>query len=174
MREITLTRGQIALIDDDDWDLVTQFKWRVFCPQKIAYAVSQISRAEAQGKNRTIRMHTLIAGPGLIDHRNGNGLDNRRSNLRPATTSENCINSRGWGRTYGYRGVGFQKGRWRAYIGVAGKQVTLGRYDTKEDAARAYDRAALMYYGEFAHLNFPLPVDWDRSEEVAFPDWKQP
>jgi hypothetical protein len=87
-----------------------------------------------------------------------NGLDNRRSNLRPATPSQNSGNARRPSdNTSGFKGVTFygRTGRWRAYIGGHLRQRHLGYFRTAEEAARAYDEAAIDTWGEFAHLNFP-------------------
>jgi hypothetical protein len=109
-----------------------------------------------------MRLNRVImdAPPGLlVDHRNGNTLDNRRTNLRLATCSQNRINSqRDKSKTSSrYVGVSLEKGRgkWLAYISYNGKRIHLGRFDNELDAARAYDLAAVKYHGEFARLNFP-------------------
>lgn len=109
-----------------------------------------------------IHMHRLILGldsrdTRLCDHKNGNGLDNRRANLRIATTSQNLAN-RGKTRrnTSGYKGVMWfkRKRKWYARIRVSGKSVHLGYFDDPIDAAKAYDDAALKHFGEFAKTNF--------------------
>ncbi len=93
-----------------------------------------------------------------VDHINGDGLDNRKENLRICDTSKNVINrSIGKINTSGYKGVNWRKKskKWVARIGFNNKRIYLGDFNNKEDAARAYDTAALKYYGEFAKLNFP-------------------
>jgi hypothetical protein len=92
-----------------------------------------------------------------IDHKDGNSLNNTRQNLRPCTAHFNAGNRPGWGRSSKYKGVCFDKitGRWASYIRVNGNQIHLGRFVSEEDAARAYDAAALDTFGEFARLNFP-------------------
>jgi AP2 domain/HNH endonuclease len=93
-----------------------------------------------------------------VDHINGNGLDNRRTNLRPATSAENARNRRSQrGSSSPYKGVSWIRSRrnWRANLRVGDRLIHLGSYTDPADAARAYDAAALKYFGEFARLNFP-------------------
>ncbi len=104
-------------------------------------------------------MHQLLLPDATIaDHIDGDGLNNRRSNLRPASEAQNAAHARkGKNNTSGFKGVDQNGGRssWRARILVNGKSLYLGRFSTKEEAARAYDAAALVHFGEFAILNFP-------------------
>jgi len=103
-------------------------------------------------------MHTFLTGWPMVDHRNGNGLDNRRANLRPATKSQNGANRLiAASNKSGFKGVDLKKGRWRAQIKVVGSKIHLGYFDLAEEAARAYDMAAIEAFGEFATLNFPSP-----------------
>jgi hypothetical protein len=154
--------GRVALVDDEDYELVSQYKWYVHDPEpkrpgrrRTAYATAN---AVIDGRHTTVRMHILIMGRPYIDHINHNGLDNRRRNMRPATSVQNSRNmapaSRGASR---YKGVGFHalNGRWRARIKTDLGSVSLGVFATEADAARAYDAAARKYHGEFAYLNFP-------------------
>jgi len=150
-KEIPLTKGKMAIVDDDDFEELSKYKWNLH-PK--GYGYSKIF-----GKNTL--MHRFIIGDigdSHVDHANGNGLDNRRINLRPCTRSENMANRRGCQRnnTSGYCGVAYHKkrGRWRAEIGLNGNKIFLGFYDTPEAAARAYDAAARVAFGEFAKLNF--------------------
>ena len=120
------------------------------------YAVAAYTVA---GRMRIMYMHKLITGWPRTDHKNHNGLDNRRENLRPATHTQNQQNTRprvivGTSR---YKGVCWSKRerKWRAVIKFAGVQRHLGYFADEEDAARAYDAAARKYHGEFACLNFP-------------------
>lgn len=116
-----------------------------------------------------VRLHRLIlCAPKerVVDHRNGETLDNRRSNLRLATVSQNCANCKIQAHnTSGYRGVDFPKriGKWRARIRHAKIQQHLGYFPTAGDAARAYDRKAVDLHGAFARLNFPVSLPGDQS-----------
>jgi HNH endonuclease/AP2 domain len=161
MASIILNNGMPALVDEADMDLVASIRWSASSANRIAggfYAIGWDKRLK-----RKFYMHRLIYGakPGeMVDHINGDPLDNRRANLRLCNHTQNCGNSR-WavGRS-GYRGVEFQKntGKWRAYISIKGKSVHLGSVTSKEEAARLYDAAAVGHFGEFATLNFPTVV----------------
>jgi len=150
MAEIVLTQGKVALVDEADLPLVQGYRWHAQRARARWYAIASPSR---HGK---IRMHRLILpGVALIDHRNRDGLDNRRHNLRAATESENRINQpkcRGAGR---FKGVDWDKARqcWRARVRINGRLVSLGRYAEEVEAAAAYNAAALAEWGEFAWLN---------------------
>lgn len=149
-REIPLTRGLVAIVDDADFDWLNGWNWAVAGHQLVA------GRCE----NRvTIYMHRVIlnAQPGqLVDHVNGDPRDNRRANLRICTFAENSRNARRQtGSRCRYKGVAPSGPRWTARITVDGKQVRLGGYATDEQAARAYDEAARRHHGEFACVNFP-------------------
>jgi hypothetical protein len=156
MREIPLTHGQVALVDDDDYERVSQFKWG---------AAKMNHRWIAQatvGWYKQAQMHRFILGlekgdPREVDHINRNSLDNRKSNLRIATRSQNMANRPKDRGEYSskYKGVCKVRGRWIAYIRVMGKLTYLGTHEIEEEAARAYDRAALKHFGEFAVTNFP-------------------
>lgn len=106
-----------------------------------------------------VKIHHLIVGYPkkgyVVDHINRNRLDNRRVNLRTVTASENAQNAKGQPNASGYKGVAMSRNRWRAYIKPYGKQLSLGVYATAEEAAKAYDKAAKEYWGEYAYLNFP-------------------
>jgi hypothetical protein len=157
MREITLSKGLIALIDDEDWELVSQYKWFAVKKARSFYATTKIKRG---GKHKNISMHRLImdAKPGqTVDHIDGNSQDNQKKNLRFCTNSQNHMNRH---YTYGsskYKGVSWDKynKKWCSSICYSKKHIALGRYPIEEDAARAYDDAAKKYFGEFACLNFP-------------------
>lgn len=152
---IPLTRGKVAIIDNEDAALISQYKWQADRDGRTWYARRTISLPG--GGRKTQKMHQLITGHPRTDHRNGDGLDNRRANLRRATKAQNNRNRR---KTIGYskyKGVGWHENRWCAQIKVNGKKIHLGRFISEEDAARAYDAAARREFGEFAALNFPQP-----------------
>ena len=160
MIEIPLTQGKVALIDDEDYELVSKYKW---FPQKgnnTVYLVAH-SKGVPSKERKTIRMHRLImnAQPGQkIDHVNGNGLDNRKENLRFATSQQNSQNLRRFEGVSKYKGVVYdtnpkQKNKWRARITVNKNRIHLGRFPSEREAAFAYNEAAIKYFGGFARLN---------------------
>jgi hypothetical protein len=155
MREIPLSQGLVALVDDEDYDQASMHQWYAARVNGSIYA--QRSARLPNGGQVTQKIHTHLTGWPLVDHINGNGLDNRRSNLRPATKAENNRNKRRYrNSTSGFKGVSQRgNGRWRAYIYVNGRRVGLGDHATAEAAARAYDAAAPVHHGEFARLNMP-------------------
>lgn len=158
MREIILTQGKVALVDDADYEYLNQWKWHAHKRGNTFYAVRKAPRVN--GKQSAIQMHQMIIGNGIdsIDHRDGNGLNNTRANLRLATHQQNMFNKRiHKDNTSGLKGVSWHKpsDKWQAQIGVGGKQKYLGSFATPEEAGRAYDAAALEYHGEFAYLNIP-------------------
>jgi len=157
MREIPLTRGLVALVDAADFDLVIAAgPWYAHPDRNTFYARTSYRR---DGKKRLVSMHTLVTGWGFVDHINGDGLDNRRLNLRPADNSKNQMN-RGVpsNNTSGFKGVSRNDLRWQAQISVAGRRIHLGMFATPLEAAHAYDEAALYYFAEFARPNFPQSV----------------
>lgn len=155
---VFLTKGRVALIDSADAERVLAHKWSTGVKN-----CAQRSLPKVKGQPRqTVLLHRFILGDvpkGVdVDHINGNRLDNRRCNLRKATRSQNAINRvrRDPRNTSGYRGVTFNKpwGKWVAKIGHTTGRQHLGGFQTAEEAARAYDEAALRLFGEFAQTNF--------------------
>lgn len=157
MAEITLTTGEVVLVDDEDLERVSSIRW---CPQRRKKG-GRIEYAQGWNGNRSITMHRFIlcAKPGeTIDHINGNGLDNRRSNLRFVTQQQNSLNRKSVkGTTSKFRGVCRTKGHhfWEATIYLNGERIRLGWFRDETDAAMAYDDMARQLFGEFARLNFP-------------------
>lgn len=166
-RLVPLSKGLFALVDARDLARVSRYRWHVVRRGQVSHAMRTV---KADGRKRTVFMHRwlLDAPAGLeVDHRNGNGLDNRRSNLRLATHAQNAINHRrsSPSKSSRYHGVCWNKARncWRVVI-CAGererergpaKQIYIGSFRNEVAAARAYDRAALRHHGEFAVTNFP-------------------
>lgn len=160
MAEIALSRGFVAVIDDADFEWLSQWKWSVRedgLRSKTRYAFRNISCPET-GKKTSVRMHREIIGciprGAVIDHINGDGLDNRRCNLRVATRQQNQMNRKAYG-SVPFSGVVRIGEKFRAKINIGGKATHLGMFCTAEEAAYAYDRAATTVFGEFARLNFP-------------------
>lgn len=151
MKEIKLTQGQVALIDDEDYPLVSQYKWWAHKNCRTYYAVRSIRK---NGKPSKQTMHIFLVGKGF-DHIDHNGLNNQRNNLRPATVQQNNINQRSFRGSSKYKGVCWYRrlNKWRAYIHIDNKKRHLGYFEKEEDAAKAYNRAAYATYGEFAYLN---------------------
>ena len=149
--------GRVALVDDEDYELVNQYRWHVREDARPGHRSGPYAGTclpGPGGKFVFVFMHTLVTDFPKPDHIDGNGLNNQRSNLRPATAGQNCANRRGWGRSP-YKGVTPNGRKWVARIGYDHKIRNLGNFTSEEDAARAYDAAAIELYGEFARLNFP-------------------
>jgi hypothetical protein len=145
--KIPLTQGKTALIDAADFSRVSAFRWIALRNGRNWYAMRWPG----------IYMHRLILGVREVDHINGNGLDNRRCNLRPATRSQQMQNSRKRLDTSSlYKGVYWDKtyGIWRAQIRINGRAISLGRFDNEVEAAKAYDKAAKEAFSEYARTNF--------------------
>ena len=159
MREIKLTQGQVALVDDEDYERVNQFKWSARKSGNTFYVIRNI---RVNGKRKTQLMHVFIMGDNPlkldIDHIFGDGLNNQKCNLRFCTASQNAMNAKIRKNCSSiYKGVCFHKAlqKWMAYIQINGKLTHLGLFKMEIDAARAYDIAVKIHYGEFAHPNFP-------------------
>jgi hypothetical protein len=157
LKRIELTKGYFALVDDVDYEILSYWLWHVSGSKKMKrYALRNVG-------NRGVLMHRVIMGlqfsdKEIVDHVNGNSLDNRRSNLRICNIQENSFNKK---KTHGtnsvFRGVCAMKGRvnsWVAHIGVNHQKIYLGYFNDELRAAQAYDEAAKKYHGKFAKLNF--------------------
>ncbi len=166
MREIPLTRGKIALVDNDDFEKVNQYKWCAVKHKNTFYAVRaetlrsrQETRETGLPRQKMVYMHRFIMNTpeGVeTDHINHNGLDNQKGNLRLCTTTQNLQNKVPCVGTSEYKGVYWAKWakKWMTRIQYEGKQVYLGYFDVEIDAAKAYDTKAKELFGPFAYPNF--------------------
>lgn len=157
-KEIPLTKGYVATVDAEDYEELSKRRWHVTFGggQKCPYAARMLI---VDGRRRVMRMHEFLLDipPGFeVDHINGNSLDNRRGNLRVCTHRQNNCNRKGHrADQYGYKGLHWYKRCqcWTAQITVDGQKIHLGYFHSKLDAAAAYDKAAIKYFGEFARIN---------------------
>lgn len=153
MKKIKLTQGKFAIVDDEDFDKLNKYKW---CINSNNYALRRASGKDGDGK--IIYMHRVIIGETnglLVDHINRDKTDNRKSNLRLANKSQNCMNRSSSNHTSSYKGVGFHKqsGKWRSFIFLENKYVHLGLFENEKDAAITYNKSAEKLFKEFAYLN---------------------
>jgi hypothetical protein len=159
MKLIKLTKGKFAIVDDDDFEYLIQFKWQCHNRSNTCYAARSVTVGVK--KRITQKMHQLILGENDlkngIDHRNGDGLDNRKLNLRFCNQSENNMNKKPRvGCTSKYKGVYLKRSlnKFVSTIKINGRAKHLGFFDNDFDAAIAYDNAAKELFGEFAKINF--------------------
>lgn len=163
---LPLSDGSCAIVDASDVEMLSHWTWRVSEGYVRAYG-----GMSADGKVQHVRMHRVIMAPDPgqdVDHINGDGLDNRRANLRLCHRRQNIRNQRKHrNNTSGYKGVFWQrdKGKWRASISKNYRSHHLGYFTGKTEAARAYDSAARELHGEFAQLNFPAEATTATPEE---------
>jgi len=159
-RRIPLTRGKYAMVDADDYERLNKYKWLAQQGQRTFYAMRR-GRVGESGRGGMVWMHREIIKPAngmFVDHINHNGVDNRKSNLRAATRNQNMWNRRkGTTKTRSkYKGLSLhnRKKPWSVRIKVNGESKFLGFFENEVEAAKAYDRAARKFHGEFAALNF--------------------
>lgn len=152
-REIPLTQGKVAIVDDQDFDLVRPYIWQATTKDGKTY----YARAIVEGKQ--VLMHRLLTGAAaeeLVDHIDYDGLNNTRRNLRKCNFQQSLAHRRKLApATSRYKGVRKSGNQWRAAIAPRGKDIELGRFQNESEAARAYDKAAREHYGEYAQPNFP-------------------
>lgn len=167
MKCIQLNRGEVAIVSDEDFEKIAQYRW--FCQvatDGLKYASRSVNFKDSEGKRtcRSIQMHHMILPKKdgfRVDHRNRNGLDNRRENLRYATNRQNRANSKvNKDNRAGLKGVSYRPEKskcnpWYAAIatGIKNKKRHLGCFPTSEQAHAAYCAAATKEYGEFARFN---------------------
>lgn len=152
MKNISLTKGKITIVDDDDYDFLMQWKW--YCGNDYAQRNSKGDK-----KRKIIYMHRVInkTPDGLeTDHINGDYFDNRKENLRSVTQSQNQRNTSSHKESSSkYKGVSLKKGRnkWEVRIKTSGIYKYIGLFEDETTAAKAYNEAAIKYFGEFAKIN---------------------
>ena len=165
MKKIPLTFSKFAVIDRSDYDLVSKYKWHLQIDTYTSYAASKIN-------GKIIKLHRFIMDcPPLleVDHKNGNGLDNRRCNLRVCTKSQNQLRRQIYRKTSSrYRGVSWCKNnkKWRVQARISGKKFSIGYFHNEIAAAKKYNEIAIKHHGDFAYLNFKKP----KQMELLYPE----
>jgi hypothetical protein len=163
IRYIPLTRGLHAIVDAADYQWLSRYKWHALCSRKkrTFYAARNVGR-------RAVLMHRVIMKPPkgmVVDHINGNGLDNRRCNLRICTPAENTRNApKRPGTRSRFIGVYPRGDKWRVAVTCNGEAHLLGPFDDEVEAAQARDRLARKLHGKYARLNFPLEDPQDQGQ----------
>ena len=152
-QKIYLSQQKFALVDDEDYENLQQFNWSLHVTAGSDYAKHII-----KGTNLTELMHRRIMNAikgQEIDHINGNGLDNRKSNLRIVTHQQNLMNQKKTRGISQFKGVTWDKSRkkWMARIKLNRKTINLGRFETEKEASDTYDKASIQYFGKYAKPN---------------------
>lgn len=158
VKEIKCFGGQIVLVDDEDYPILSRHAWCLCGNKKRKYASTTLNSANGGIK---VYMHHMIMGTANIDHRSADQFDNQKTNLRKATKSQNGGNARKMKTRMGkptsskYKGVHWSKtaGKWRAVIKCEGKMYYGGNFNKEEEAARAYNKLAKKLFGEYARVN---------------------
>mgnify|MGYP001400238116 CR=1 FL=1 len=163
VREIKLTQGYVALVDDEDFENISKYVWCTSKWNNSIYAVTNI--CDQDGKRKTLKMHRLILNLKVgqeCDHMDHNGINNQKSNLRHVTHQQNLSNTRKQRTAHNgmcsskYKGVKKHKGKWVSQIQLNYQQIYIGIFISEEEAARAYDIKARELFGEYSNLNFPV------------------
>jgi hypothetical protein len=151
IRRIPVGNGLFALVDASDYEMVSRYKWHAIRKGPKTYACCHKGR-------KLVSMHRMIMRPRkgyVVDHIDGNGLNNRRCNLRECTIQQNRANARSRGGSSRFVGVYRRKDKWVAGLQYRGKYYYLGLFEDEVEAAKARDRKAYELLGEYAYLNFP-------------------
>ena len=159
---IPLTKGRFAIVDVEDFQWLSQKEWQVHDKSKISYALGKKWLSHTKGitlamHREIFKRHNINIEGMDIDHINGNGLDNRKNNLRRCTNQENQFNTRSHKiGSSGYKGVSWNKvdKKWQVYLRTKSKVHFCGQFKDKKSAAIAYDLMAKKLHGNFANLNF--------------------
>lgn len=165
MKHICLSQGKVAIVNNSDFVNLSRWKWNALRGRDGKFYAVRTSQKSESPIRKTIYMHRVILGVTRlveVDHKDGDGLNNKRRNLRTATATQNRRNQglERCNNTSGFKGVTWHKNRnkWQAQIGMGGRKrkvIYLGLYSAPREAAIAYDLAAKKLYGRFARLNFP-------------------
>lgn len=157
MKEISLSKGHVAIVDDEDFERLSKHKW--YADVKTSDQI-YAKTSRFLGADRKVYLHRLVAGAThrheYVDHIDGNTLNNQKQNLRICTNAQNISNGKSHkGSISRFKGVTFckEKRKWASAIGVNYKTIHLGRFENETDAALAYNEGAKKYHGEFARLN---------------------
>lgn len=154
MKEIQLTQGKVALVDDEDFERLNQWKWRALHNRNTYYAIRNAKKFLLRTIVYMHREIMNVQNDMMIDHADSNGLNNCKSNLRICNNSQNMQNrKKPITNTSGYKGVTRSGKRWRAYVAVNGIKKYLGTFDNPEQAAQVYEKEAKLSYKEFARTN---------------------
>jgi len=160
MKTVPLTRGEVAIVDDADYPLVSQFNWHCKAIRKtpLKYAIRNLPRSKEHGRRKQLLHQLLLVVPAgmTVDHIDCDGLNNQRSNLRIATKGQQRMNSRKRiVKISPYKGASpYKNGRWSARLRRHNRVICLGTFDSAKEAALAYDKAARRLLGVFARPNF--------------------
>lgn len=159
-RRIALSRGKYAIVDPEDFDKLSKYKWYVAKSRNTFYATRTGKRQKGQRQKYCPMHREIIHIPdGMVcDHINGNGLDNRKANLRAVTPAQNIWNTgKSKAKSHSrFKGPAWDKNdkRWEVRISVNCKRIYIGRFKDQIEAAKAYDKAAIKYHGQYAGINF--------------------
>lgn len=167
---IPLTQGKFAIVDADDYDRLAKYKWYWQQEGNTFYAFRRRGR-----RRKRVRMHRQVLNVPrgmIVDHIDGNGLNNRKSNLRLCTIAQNACNRRPTIKRLSiYKGISWHKRnkKWDVRICKSGKKTFLGCFENQTEAALAYDRNAERLFGEFAYLNFPQLAEFRKfARKIIF------
>lgn len=168
MKLIPLTQGYFAIVDDEDYDFLMQWEWSLRRQPNSNYA----SRSD---NGNSIAMHRVIMKTPInmvVDHIDHNGLNCMKSNMRNCTASQNAMNRRPRNKRIFKGTCQRESQKWASYIRINGKTIHVGMFETRVEAAKAYDEAAKKYFGDFAYLNFPENEIQDFTSLCSDPDFK--